>query len=155
MRKFLSMPRNFRRIDAEEAPLIHALWQLHQQCVNEQWSADAFQRFLQLPTVTCYALCDQEHPIAALIAQYVQGEADLIAVFVKAKYRRLGIGRELMLHFLTTHQHLTAIHLEVRATNRPAISLYKAMGFKQTGKRTAYYKDGADALFMTKTLASD
>lgn len=41
------------------------------------------------------------------------------------------------------------ITLEVHEHNTPAISLYQKCGFKQVRRRSAYYKDGADALVMT------
>ena len=41
------------------------------------------------------------------------------------------------------------IFLEVRAANRPAIGLYKRMGFAVVGRRRDYYRDpAADALIM-------
>jgi ribosomal-protein-alanine N-acetyltransferase len=39
--------------------------------------------------------------------------------------------------------------LEVRASNQPALSLYKKFGFKLAGQRRRYYQDtGEDALIL-------
>ena len=40
--------------------------------------------------------------------------------------------------------------LEVRASNEPAISLYKSFGFSEVGVRKKYYENTEDALLLTK-----
>jgi len=45
-----------------------------------------------------------------------------------------------------------SVTLEVRDSNRPAASLYAALGFELVGRRPAYYTDGEDALIMTKRV---
>jgi ribosomal-protein-alanine acetyltransferase len=44
------------------------------------------------------------------------------------------------------------LSLEVSENNEAAIQLYLKFGFQITGKRKAYYKDGSDALLMSKTV---
>ena len=36
------------------------------------------------------------------------------------------------------------LFLEVRAGNRPALSLYKKLGFTETGQRRSYYRNPID-----------
>ena len=43
---------------------------------------------------------------------------------------------------------ITAMTLEVRASNEPAIKLYEKMGFASAGVRPKYYPDGEDAVIM-------
>jgi ribosomal protein S18 acetylase RimI-like enzyme len=45
--------------------------------------------------------------------------------------------------------------LEVRTDNAAALHLYETSGYRATGRRPAYYEDGADALRMTKILGKD
>jgi ribosomal protein S18 acetylase RimI-like enzyme len=44
------------------------------------------------------------------------------------------------------------LSLEVSENNEAAIQLYQKFGFKVTGKRKAYYKDGSNALLMIKKI---
>jgi ribosomal protein S18 acetylase RimI-like enzyme len=37
------------------------------------------------------------------------------------------------------------LHLEVRASNQPAMGLYRACGWERCGLRAGYYPDGEDA----------
>jgi ribosomal-protein-alanine N-acetyltransferase len=43
--------------------------------------------------------------------------------------------------------------LEVRVGNREAISLYRRLGFRETGCRKRYYQDGEDAVLMEYTYS--
>ncbi|RQW76978.1 MAG: ribosomal-protein-alanine N-acetyltransferase, partial [Geobacter sp.] len=40
------------------------------------------------------------------------------------------------------------VSLEVRFSNITAISLYRSLGFTETGRRKSYYENGEDALLM-------
>ena len=42
--------------------------------------------------------------------------------------------------------------LEVRASNEPAINLYKSFGFQKVTIKEKYYDDGEDAIYMIKGL---
>ena len=45
------------------------------------------------------------------------------------------------------------VDLEVRASNRPALSFYRSLGFEETGRRPRYYLDPAeDAILMRLQL---
>lgn len=51
-------------------------------------------------------------------------------------------------HELALKEGKRFLSLEVSENNEAAIQLYQKFGFKVTGKRKAYYKDGSDALLM-------
>lgn len=81
-------------------------------------------------------------------------EAELLRVAVAPECRRAGIGRALVAAGLA---HLAALgldscHLEVRAGNDPALALYAGLGFLRVGLRPRYYRDGTDALLLTRDL---
>ena len=37
-------------------------------------------------------------------------------------------------------------------SNEPAIGLYRALGFEESGKRKGYYQDGEDAVLMKRDV---
>ena len=61
----------------------------------------------------------------------------LLAVGVVPEHRGRGIGSELMERAIATawRRHFTRIELTVREDNRPAIALYRRLGFKSEGTR--------------------
>lgn len=77
------------------------------------------------------------------------GELQRIAVSPGA--RRQGLGRVLLQAFVEACRARGAeeLWLEVRADNTPALGLYRAAGFVETGRRARYYDDGCDAVLMS------
>src|SRR5262249_51786071 len=81
---------------------------------------------------------------------HVTDEIHLLNVAVAPGERRGGIGRALVEEVIAyAKAHAAAkILLEVRASNVPAIALYKALAFTEFNVRTRYYADGEDAVEM-------
>lgn len=82
------------------------------------------------------------------------GEAELLRIAVAPSARRSGLGRALLraseagLGAVGIHQ----LHLEVRASNAAARSLYESEGWRPVGARPRYYRDGEDAVLYSKSL---
>lgn len=105
-----------------------------------------------------FAGAAKEKAVAMIVYRLAGEQADIITLAVRPPCRRMGLGRRLMEHAL---QHLEglggdSLFLDVEDGNRPALSLYEALGFTQCNRRRLYYrqKDGSytDALVMTKKL---
>ncbi|NCN88946.1 MAG: ribosomal protein S18-alanine N-acetyltransferase [Gallionella sp.] len=84
-------------------------------------------------------------------------EAELLNIAIDAGHQRKGLGRRLLeaMLVLARHQNMRRMLLEVRASNAPAIALYRATGFGQIGLRRDYYpapNGREDALLMGKQL---
>ena len=94
---------------------------------------------------------------AFLLAQVVAGEATLLTIAVAPIARRLGLGRALVVDFLTQsrQRQATSAFLEVAETNHAARALYTAAGFAPTGRRKGYYRAAGqrvDAILMGRAL---
>ena len=111
---------------------------LHGQCFTtpRPWSAAEIAQILANPY--SFALTG---PHGFLLGQAVAGEAELLTIAVDPNLRRQGIGRALVADFCTIARQKGAqtAFLEVAANNTPAIALYTAAGFTQSGLRRAYY----------------
>jgi tRNA threonylcarbamoyl adenosine modification protein YeaZ/ribosomal-protein-alanine acetyltransferase len=85
----------------------------------------------------------------------VRGEScDILTLTVEERYRRLGIGRELlrrMIDWARTKQ-VEKVMLEVRTGNNEALPLYLDFGFVEIATRRSYYGPGKDAIIMEKVL---
>ena len=74
---------------------------------------------------------------------------------VLPEYRRRGFGRLLLAALVGFARAKEAVFvtLEVRESNTPAVSLYRALGFQQTGVRKNFYRDPTeDALILTLSM---
>lgn len=80
------------------------------------------------------------------------GEAHVINLAVREKYREKGLGELLFMGLIRQALRLEAsmITLEVRPSNTTAQALYKKYGLTERGRRRAYYTDNReDAIIMT------
>jgi ribosomal-protein-alanine N-acetyltransferase len=77
-------------------------------------------------------------------------EGHILNVAVRRACRGAGIGRLLVERVLQECRGGGAefVSLEVRPSNREAVSLYTRLGFVATGRRKRYYQDGEDAILM-------
>ena len=139
-------------------PDYSALARLHEQCfvTPRAWSASEIESLCQ--TAGCFLI---EEPAGFLLGRSIAGEAELLTLAVDPEARRQGIGRRLVEAFLKKSCETKAetVFLEVSSENPAAIALYGATGFRQAGKRRAYYHspDGraVDALVLQQDLGAN
>jgi len=132
-----------------------ALAALHARCftVPKPFSAAAFESLLA-PEYSY--VCTLPHGFA--LGRTIAGEAELLTLAVDPDRRRHGTGRALLIGFEAEAMARGAdrAFLEVAANNAPAIGLYRASGYTESGRRHAYYREpdstGVAAILMTKPL---
>ena len=86
------------------------------------------------------------------------GENHIISIGVRRDYRRIGIGKLLLLSLIemAINNSNSIVTLEVRKSNLVAITLYQKLGFEIVGTRKNYYSDNReDALIMTLSDARE
>ncbi len=91
----------------------------------------------------------------AEIQQYIQYRVGhLLSIAISKQYRRKGIGTQLLSKLIGVlkSKGCNGVVLEVRTSNRLAITLYQKMGFYEVQRRRRYYDDGEDALVMALDL---
>jgi ribosomal-protein-alanine N-acetyltransferase len=81
------------------------------------------------------------------------GECELLRVAVAPGLRRRGLAGRLLTVCLASLAAAgrPVCFLEVRASNRAAISLYERLAFAPAGRRAGYYADGEDALLFRRS----
>ena len=86
---------------------------------------------------------------------FVADEANLLHVAVASDARRSGLGGRIIDHAiaLARTKNIAQFVLEVRASNAPAIALYRRYGFEDVTKRSGYYDDGEDARVMALRIS--
>jgi ribosomal-protein-alanine N-acetyltransferase len=94
-------------------------------------------------------------PIGFAIASLLPPEAELETIAVAAEFQRRGVARRLFSGLATELRvaQVTKVMLEVRASNHPALALYRSLGFVETARRPRYYVDPQeDAVLLTLSL---
>lgn len=120
---------------------VTAIYQLSSICFSESWSKDAIEKEMTNPVAT-YFVAEQDQEIIGYGGLWLMAdEAEIINIAVSPTCQGKGIGSQLLEALLNTAKSCDAIQvfLEVRASNKPALSLYKKHGFKEIGRRKNYY----------------
>jgi len=85
----------------------------------------------------------------------LQEELKINNIAVHPSWRRAGLGRWLLLRLLDHARagRCNVARLEVRTSNRAALELYRAHGFREVGRRKGYYqREAEDAILMEREL---
>jgi ribosomal-protein-alanine N-acetyltransferase len=97
-------------------------------------------------------------PVIGYAGLWFDGDvAQVMTIGVDPEYQRLGVGRELLRALVDRSRQLgaSAVLLEVRVDNEPALALYRAFGFEQIGLRRRYYQpEDKDAYTMRLDLSA-
>ncbi len=136
---------------------------IHSAAFRRGWSGAEFEALLVQPGVS--ALVAQYRgtfgaraPAGFVLYRQVGDEAETLSVAVVEGCRRRGIARRLLEEALRQlyREGVARIHLEVDDANQAALSLYRGMEFRESGRRAGYYTQGREwpggALVMLRQL---
>ncbi|PLZ99122.1 ribosomal-protein-alanine N-acetyltransferase [Fischerella thermalis CCMEE 5268] len=131
-----------------------AVVELDQACFSGLWTLDAYKRELDSPNsvlLGLFAPLSKVKLLAMGCFWSILEEAHITILAVHPQYQRQGLGQAILYFLLKTAYELglERATLEVRVSNKAAISLYQKFGFKTAGQRRRYYKNNdEDALIL-------
>ena len=130
---------------------------LHGACFQRGWSEKEIASLLHLPGGLAWMGRLGGRPAGLAIIRAIAGEAEVLTIGVTPEARRQGLAGLLLQACEAGAAAAGAdrLFLEVSERNQPAIALYDGAGYRETGRRAAYYADGSDARLMEKALSGD
>ncbi len=126
---------------------------IENECFSHPWSRQSLENELNNPASVFFAATENSEVIGYIGMSAVIDEGYIFNVAVTENYRRKGIGSALINELVTycRKNNFAFVTLEVRESNRGAVSLYSDFGFIKVGERANYYRDPAEnAVLMTK-----
>lgn len=141
-----------REMAAKDVDRITALEKL---IFPDPWSRSAFEEQISGGGWGGYVAIAKNEIVGYLCTLVVDVEAHVTNIAVLPEYRRIGIARQLLEHFLTlvAGTPVEYILLEVRASNADAQAFYERFGFRFLYRRKNYYRRPIeDALVLVKDL---
>lgn len=135
--------------------------EIEQRSFSAPWSAGTFRHELEHNGRSVYWVLrpaqpqrDADLPPILAYGGYwlLDHEAHIMTIATHPEWRRHQLGEWMLLEMLTRARAsgVQQATLEVRASNRVAISLYHKTGFVEVGLRKRYYRDNnEDALLLT------
>ncbi len=134
---------------------VEAIAELEKICFPDPWSLAAVESELH-NSLSLWLVAEAEGKVIGYVgSQTVCGESDIMNLAVHPLCRKKGVAAALMTALADElrRRGVTAMMLEVRHTNEPAIILYEKLGFACVGIRPNYYlHPREDARIMRKEL---
>ncbi|MEZ4297697.1 MAG: ribosomal protein S18-alanine N-acetyltransferase [Polyangiaceae bacterium] len=145
-------PRTELVVEAQE-PLLEELTRLAEEAFPGQ--PFSMREEVARPWTRLWVAYDDDRPVCFLVGWHVADELHILNVATAVRAKRRGFASaviEEILAYASEHR-LRIVLLEVRASNEPAIALYRKHGFTVLGVRKAYYADNdEDAVEMVVCL---
>ena len=126
---------------------------------NFPWSEAIFKDCIKSPNYSCWVCEELDVIIGFSVVSVIAYEAHIMNICVAPEVQKQGVGSKLLEHMIELAQKKAEmIMLEVRPSNKGAISLYKKRGFNEIGVRKGYYPaengDREDAVMLALDLVS-
>lgn len=136
---------------------IPAIAALHAQCFVDAWSEEFLAGILVQPGAVALVTEDGGQIVGFVLVRGGGGEAEILSVGVAPPVRRRGFASGLIRAACLRAEEagMFDLFLEVSTENTPAQTLYARLGFREAGRRPAYYREGgsvADALVLHRAL---
>ena len=127
---------------------------LHASAFDPPWAPSEFHGLLLSLGAVGFVASDQGEPCGMIVLS-TAGDAEILTLAVAPSARRRGVARALVeaAAEFAREKGAREIFLEVAPENAAARALYETMGFIQTGLRKGYYRSGADAQVLRRTLS--
>jgi ribosomal-protein-alanine N-acetyltransferase len=143
---------------------LESVTHINRECLPENYSSffflDLYKRFPETflvaednGEVVGYVMCRIEKGLPGF-GIGLKKKGHVISIAVLPEYQRQGVGYALMQEAMQSMLLYNAkeCFLEVRASNTPAVKLYKKMRFEIRRTLRGYYADGEDAYMMARKL---
>lgn len=145
---------NIKIRNLEEQDLPYVL-EIVSQSFSIPWSLSSFKNELLNPHSILKVAEFNEEIVGYIVLRKILDEAELLSIAVKPELRRKGIATELIKNVLDElKDSVETCFLEVRVSNKEAISFYEKIGFKKVGLRKKYYLlPEEDAIIMKLDLS--
>lgn len=125
--------------------------EIERACFSRPWSETALEAELENDFSKFFVAVENGKAVGYVGLYVLTGEADIVRVAVLPEYRKMGIAKAVLTESL---KHASGeVFLDVRESNAPAISLYKSLGFEDTGVRKDYYSDPVENAVLMRRAA--
>ena len=114
---------------------------LHASSFARGWSASEFEKLLTSSSVVADCIGQAPRFQGFVLSRIAADEAEILTVAVDSAARGQGLATTLLGRHLANlaRKGAASVLLEVDDANRPALALYRRFGFRQVGRRPAYY----------------
>ena len=144
-------------IEAIRQPDLAAVALLHARCFDEPWQTELIERISTGPGGFGLLWRHRGEARGFVLCRTNGTRGEVLSLGVDPSARKRGIARALMGAAIETagRRGLRALTLEVAEDNDAALTLYRALGFGQVGRRPGYYAKPEEKTVDALTLCRE
>lgn len=123
----------------------------------DAWGEQSLKAELANKASEAFVLLEDEEIVGFCAFTVAGEEANLNTLAIDPLFQRKGAASTLLLVAFETlkAKNVKEVYLEVRASNRAAISLYEKIGFHTIGERKDFYKNPKEHAILMQYLIDD
>lgn len=129
---------------------------IHSECFADAWDLNAFTEICKQKGIISLGAFENCHNglIGFCIYQKLFEIIEIMTLCVMPEWQGKGVAMQIMdcLIAFSIKESIDKVILEVRESNRAALSLYTKLGFVKCRVRQNYYPDGENAIVMIRLL---
>ena len=139
-----------RKANLSDLNLIH---QIEKRVFSDSWSKDSIKQELIKPSNALIIISEINGKVMGyFFAHIFKDEVHILNIAIDVPFQHQGLGKQLLDKIMKKYLKEADVFLEVKRTNFPAINLYLAFGFEEIDIRRGYYRDGQDAVIMSRKV---
>lgn len=122
-------------------------------CFPDPWGEGGIRGQLTAGVGLSLICFSDGEPAGYLFAAVMPPEGEILRIATLPRFRRRGVGRALLAELFRRADDagVDCLFLDVRESNALARALYNACGFRESGRRSAYYRaPREDAILMER-----
>jgi ribosomal-protein-alanine N-acetyltransferase len=135
-----------------------AILTIERDLFSDPWPESVFYEDI-VSGINLPIVAQLDNKVAGYAILTIEGEeGHLTNIAVAPQYQRKSIAKKLLSYILrfATGLKMRQILLEVRTSNKPAVSLYETFGFEHLAVQKSYYQSPVeDCLIMRKDIAEE
>lgn len=125
-------------------------------CVDMPADAEDWAAAIDQPSMLALGVEAEDGALAGMLTVSLTPDlADIHDIQVHPSHRRHGIASALLGAALRRagERGIARMSLDVSAANSGARALYSSFGFSEDGRRARYYRDGSDAILLSRAVS--
>lgn len=134
--------------------LLEGVYEIERSSFSEPYPYYVFTTMARETPETFLVAISEHNVIGYVLTSMNSDVAHILSIAVRESLRRGGVGSKLMDEMIGVlrKRGVLRVNLEVRKSNLAARAFYQRLGFQEVGLVEAYYRDGEDAVKMTRSL---
>lgn len=138
-----------RRVLKED---LESIYLLDQHELSSNWTLSTYEDYVDSPNALFFIAIESSTKCGFILYNLGLDQSDILQIAVNKTIQKNGIGTLLLEESLKFFSNGHEILLEVRESNKKAVSFYRKMGFEFVSIRKCYYDDGEDAHVYRKVI---